>query len=399
MTSYRIPMPAVVHGVNLDELTDRLRKVGLTVYRQEAGLSADNGGSNVTVEVSPPPSGSTDIQAVVNVKTAINPKLHHLFDRADLLVAANGFAALGALAKDDEGYCVESRLTIFRDDNAWNIHLHLLVAAVQCSADAVLQGLRNALSGQPAAKGLRSQWTPADLAQVKQWLDGISFCNADGLGLTAEFGLAPGAVSAGQGHTTALWQMRIDQPHPALGGGLFCVLTLPQTFDDPKQLQTALWVLNEMELVEGPGVPHFGAWCASHNGKHPAYVSFLPNFLHAVPGIAVNFAIWASHRASAAYEAIERVSRPKMHISPRVPKPSRQVELVALVRREVGPGLSDDKMLSMGQYLIQELAPKQRKHTARELETIIQAVRRNHPSVLFSELERVVGALQKSSFI
>jgi hypothetical protein len=30
---------------------------------------------------------------------------------------------------------------------------------------------------------------------------------------------------------------------------------------------------------------------------NPAYVSFLPNSLHSIEGIATNFSIWAFHRA------------------------------------------------------------------------------------------------------
>jgi hypothetical protein len=53
--------------------------------------------------------------------------------------------------------------------------------------------------------------------------------------------------------------------------------------------------------------PHFGAWCEGKLGNNPAYVSFLPNALHKVPGVAVNTAFWAMRRASWAMVVIPRL--------------------------------------------------------------------------------------------
>jgi hypothetical protein len=55
--------------------------------------------------------------------------------------------------------------------------------------------------------------------------------------------------------------------------------------------------LNLMEMAPHDLPPHFGAWCPGIKISSPAYVSFLPNMLRRVPGIATNFSIWASHRA------------------------------------------------------------------------------------------------------
>jgi hypothetical protein len=59
-----------------------------------------------------------------------------------------------------------------------------------------------------------------------------------------------------------------------------------------------------MEMAEDDLVPHFGAWCVGKLGNNPAYVSFLPNVLHRVSGIAVNNAVWAMNRAIWANEKL-----------------------------------------------------------------------------------------------
>jgi hypothetical protein len=96
---------------------------------------------------------------------------------------------------------------------------------------------------------------------------------------------------------TALWRLLGDQPHPESGGGLFCQLQLPYEIADKKRLERICADLNRMEMAAHDLPPHFGAWCPGNKIIVPAYVSFLPNALHSVPGIATNFSIWAAHRA------------------------------------------------------------------------------------------------------
>ena len=88
-----------------------------------------------------------------------------------------------------------------------------------------------------------------------------------------------------------------DQPHPELGGGLFCLLQLPHQVSDEESLQKICMQLNKLEMAADDLPPHFGAWCPGKNGNNPSYISFLPNGLHSAPGIAVNTAIWAMNRA------------------------------------------------------------------------------------------------------
>jgi hypothetical protein len=151
-----------------------------------------------------------------------------------------------------------------------------------------------------APRGGDSEWTKDDLAQVESYLSRLCVCTTGGLGLTAEFGLTEGAVSAVAGdNNTALFQLMADQPHPELGGGLFCLLQMPHRLRDEKRLQQLCVQLNNMEMAADDLPPHFGAWCEGKLGNNPAYVSFFPNALHSASGIAVNAAFWAINRAKA----------------------------------------------------------------------------------------------------
>ncbi len=90
----------------------------------------------------------------------------------------------------------------------------------------------------------------------------------------------------------------LTQPaHSELGGGLLCMLQLPQRLADAEKRYAALNLLNVSEM-NSPGLPpHIGAWCEGKAGDNFAYVSFLPNILHDVPRIPMLAAEWAKRRA------------------------------------------------------------------------------------------------------
>jgi hypothetical protein len=50
-------------------------------------------------------------------------------------------------------------------------------------------------------------------------------------------------------------------------------------------------------MVPGDRTPHFGAWCQGSTESTMAYVSFLPNFMHDIEGVALNTSVWAFYRA------------------------------------------------------------------------------------------------------
>ena len=96
---------------------------------------------------------------------------------------------------------------------------------------------------------------------------------------------------------TALFQLMADQPHPELGGGRFWLLQMLHQLGDEDRLKKICLQLNSMEMAPHDLPPHLGAWCPGRLGDNPSYVSFLPNALHNVPGIAVNMGFWAANRA------------------------------------------------------------------------------------------------------
>jgi hypothetical protein len=124
------------------------------------------------------------------------------------------------------------------------------------------------------------------------------FCSTSGPGVTAEFDVEPRAASVGVvPKNTALFELRADQPHPELGGGLFALLQLPHKLPGTLQVKKACMRLNQLEMAALDIPPHFGAWCPGRMGGNVAYVSFLPNFLHDVPDIALKLTTWAIARA------------------------------------------------------------------------------------------------------
>jgi hypothetical protein len=150
-----------------------------------------------------------------------------------------------------------------------------------------------------------SAWTAQDLNLVEFQLSKIFVCSTGDLRLTAQLSLRNGNGSAMFGdHHTALWRIFADQPHPRLGGGLFCLLELPHRIVDESRRDLVLNRLNQMEMAADDQPPHFGAWCRGHLGDNPAYVAFFPNVMHALDGIALNASIWALHRAEWADAAL-----------------------------------------------------------------------------------------------
>ncbi|MCE2909020.1 MAG: hypothetical protein O9343_13800 [Burkholderiaceae bacterium] len=183
-------------------------------------------------------------------------------NEASATAVFNNFAALGALHQDGGTIRIGSRLTIYEAEDAWRtLHLPLLAFTTICGSEAILGGMRRAMSNE-APRGGSSRWTERDLAQVEGYLSRLCVCTTDGLGLTAEFGLAEGAHSAIAGdHKTALFQLMADQPHPELGGGLPCLLQMPHQVADESRLQRLCLQLNQMEMAPHDLPPHFGAWC------------------------------------------------------------------------------------------------------------------------------------------
>lgn len=297
-------------GVPLGQLQTMLEPTSIEARLEGNTLHARHEHYTVRVEVVAPDVRETadgPIQAVVRLVTELPKPVRGLFQgrEAAACAAFNAFAALGAFYEDGGEVRIGSRLTVYESEDAWDsLQLPLVLFTTLCGSEALLGAMRRRFAGEAPRPGV-SSWTVRDFAELESRLSTFCVCTGGGLGLSAEFGLAPGAVSAVLGQRqTALFEMTAEQPHPELGGGLFCLLQLPQQVEDPARLQRLCLQLNGMEMAAHDLPPHFGAWCPGRLGDNPAYVSFLPNVLHRVPGIASNVAVWAEARAQWAHAVL-----------------------------------------------------------------------------------------------
>jgi hypothetical protein len=232
--------------------------------------------------------------------------------------AFNAFAALGALYSDRGTIQLGSRLTIYEEDvvaldgcfhgDTWGeLYFPLLVFTAIAGNEAILGGMRRTMATEAPRVG-DSDWSEQDFEQVEGYLSRLCVCTTGGTGLSAEFPLVEGAVSAAGGHHgTALFQMMTDEPHPELGGGLFCLLQMPHQVKDADALHQICMRLNAMEMAADDLPPHFGAWCPGRLGNNPSYISFLPNSLYNASGIATNVAFWAMNRATWAHQVLTKM--------------------------------------------------------------------------------------------
>ena len=306
----KMPANSEPLGVALSDLLVMLAPTSIRATIVGDTLVAQHEHYKVVVEVIPPEVRETEdgpIRAVVRIKSEIPRAVFDMFkaNSEEFCATLNRFAATGAVTRDGKAIYVGSRLTIYESEDAWRtLHLPLLAFTTIYGSEAILGGLRRSFPGQ-APRGGKSNWTAHHLKGVYGLLSQFCACSTDGLALTAEFGLSKGAVSAAVGdHHTALFQMQADQPHPELGGGLFCLLNMPYDLADEQRHMEVCRKLNALEMSARGLPPHFGAWCAGGRGSNFAYVSFIPNALSSVPGIEQNVAIWALSRAQAARGAL-----------------------------------------------------------------------------------------------
>ena len=290
-------------GVALGDLKVMLEPTSIKASIEGNALIARHEHYKIRVEVVPPETRESEngpVKAVVRMITELPAPIINLFKgkEAEAIAAFNSFAALGALTYDNGKIFIGSRLTIYEQEDSWRtLHLPLLMFTTICGSEAILGGIRRTF-GSEARRGGESKWDDHDFDDVEGYLTKVCVCSTGSKGLTAEFGLSEGATSAMIGdHKTALFQMSGNEPHPELGGGLFTVLQLPHQVADEERLQQICMQLNKMEMAAHDLPPHFGAWCQGKIGNNPAYVSFYPNALYSVSGIATNVAFWALNRA------------------------------------------------------------------------------------------------------
>jgi hypothetical protein len=241
------------------------------------------------------------ISAIVTIKTELPAEFSSFFTKPALVSMINRMATLGAVTQEKGKHFVGSRLTVYEGEDAWRVEFGLILFSVIGATDTIIAATRKVFTQEAPREAGPSAWTERDFEIAKSYLSRVCVCTTGGLGLTAEFGIRAGEVSAAAGHHyTALWQMIADQPHPEMGGGLFCLLNMPHEIADKDKLDKVVTELNRLEMQGNDLPPHFGAWCHGVRDTNPAYVSFLPNALHGSDGIAVNMSFWAKSRAQIA---------------------------------------------------------------------------------------------------
>lgn len=289
-------------GIPLDSLQAALEAGHLLVHREGNSIVGRHEGGLVTrVLVERPDDFHSElgtVKAVILVQTELPAELGSLLRAPEHLAVFNPMTTLGALTNDDGKLVLSSRIVVYKEENAWDLQALLIIGAALSGAPTMLNAIHQTLSRQrDDSTETESEWSDEDMDVVRSYLSKFSVCTAGHGGLTAEFSLRDGELSAADGaKRTALWRMMTEQPHPS-GAGLFTLLEMPHRIPDKAQLAWMLDRLNNIEMQPGDQPPHIGAWCPGTLGDNPAYVTFLPNFLHSHSGIAVNVSFWAMSRA------------------------------------------------------------------------------------------------------
>ena len=307
MLSKKNPNPKPL-DVPLDDLEKAIGQTTLKASRDGNSLIVQNGNLITRIDVIPPANrecGDATINAVVQIKTELPKEIVAGFRIGPQLAGTfNRMATLGALTIEKNCYFIGSRLTIYDQENAWRLHRGILLATAILAAGSFLCAMRRVFTKEEPLRRA-SAWTAQDLNLVESHLSEVCACSTGDLRLTAQLSLRGRNGSAMSGdHHTGLWRIFADQPHPKLGGGLFCLLELPHRIADVSRRDLVLNRLNQMEMAAHDLPPHFGAWCRGHQGNNPAYVAFFPNVMHTVEGIALNASMWALFRADWANAAL-----------------------------------------------------------------------------------------------
>ena len=285
-------------GVPLGDLHTILLSTTLGSQLGENRLEVTYENLTAVLIVEEPPvkeAHDTNLQAIVTIKTYLPEAFNRFLDVAPVRDSINSMATFAALTQDEKGFYLGSRLTIYEDETGWPVYFPLLLYSLIVTNEIFNHSVRIQL-GQDKPIQDQSVWTSADFELTKSYMDQICVCTNGPTGFTAEFGLGNDDICAIAGHKTALWTMSSKDSHPALGGGLFCLLQLPTSFEK-EQLLKVLNTLNTAEMAPNDLPPHFGAWTTGQRGDNPAYVAFLPNIMRSeAKNIHVNMSIWAHQR-------------------------------------------------------------------------------------------------------
>ena len=129
-------------SVSLDGLEKAINQTNLKASRDGNSLIVRNAKVITRVDVVPPDNrecGDAAIKAIVRIKTELPKEIAAIFlESPQLAGTINAMATLGALTIEGDRYFIGSRLTIYEQENAWNVHFGLLLFSVIGAADSFL---------------------------------------------------------------------------------------------------------------------------------------------------------------------------------------------------------------------------------------------------------------------
>ena len=286
-----------VRGVPLKDIAAWLERAGIPAERENDGLRVEGRYGTTEVRVRAPAEPSFDghrIKAVVVVRTRLSGALPVADARVRDLF--NHRAALGALTSLNGEPWVVSRLTVHEGDDAWQLHVPLIGYAAARAADALFREDCPLLVPDGGRKGEADWPRGTDFVLLAKHVQKLCFCSWDSDGFTAEFPLRKGAgMSALGDDNTALFCLRSQAIHPALGPGLHVMLAMPHQIRDAAGLDSAVAKLNAWEAFAGDRVPHYGGWSRGQV-NNPAYTAFIPEGLWE-NGLVSRLATWMRMRA------------------------------------------------------------------------------------------------------
>ena len=199
----------------------------------------------------------------------------------------NKFASLSALTNDHHGPFVGAKILLpesFDVDHPFTRMMASAFAAGNAPFWADFAGEGRSDDALPSA------WSQDDLAAAQVDLDGDGYLEQNVLNV-----LLPELDDIGPPQI----QLRTDVPHPKLGGGLFCLLTMPYQIGNSSMRDQAANYLNSNALENPCDSPNLlGAWCAGRTASELCYTCFLPSRLHnarnTIKAVLLSLSTWAT---------------------------------------------------------------------------------------------------------
>jgi hypothetical protein len=133
-------------GVPLDDLQKAINQTNLKASRDGNSLIVRNENVITRIDVVPPAKrecGDANIKAVVQIKTEVPKEVAGAFFTDPRFVTRfNAMATLGALTVEKDGCFMGSRLTIYEQENGWNLHFGILLCTIIVAADSFYEQAR-----------------------------------------------------------------------------------------------------------------------------------------------------------------------------------------------------------------------------------------------------------------